>query len=407
MGVSPMSAFLEPMGGTPNATAMAAREGFVKLEIAEEVRPMPKSDTAPPRAHVSSLDGLRAIAVLGVMYYHTRLPWFQFGWIGVDLFFVLSGFLITTLLVKDRKAKGKINLPKFWGRRFLRLMPAYWLFVGVCTILILRGVGAIDLSTGWSARRYLLSLWLYFTNYAPGNVWAYQDISGPLWSLAVEEQFYFVWPFVCALTFRFTRRGWVVGWLLVAATALCRYFSPNDFVLHTMLYTRGIGIIAGAAVALSLAEGLPAWVARGVRSAAVRVGLMAGSAVFVVVATWLTRHFEWEDDDLPHKIFVPIAAALFPCVVVVLWYGPADWIARGLSWMPIAYVGRISYGIYLYHALFKWLVWDQYPGATADMSQAVKVGLRLAAYFGGTIGLATVSYYGVEKPFLRLKERLR
>ena len=372
--------------------------------------PMPLLTTEPPataRAHVASLDGLRALAVFAVMYFHSRLPFYQFGWIGVDLFFVLSGFLITTLLVKERQATRRISLPKFWGRRFLRLMPAYWLFVGVCTFLILTGHGSINPDSGWSAKRYVLSLWLYFTNYAPLNIWQYQDISGPLWSLAVEEQFYFVWPFICAVILMTTRKPWPIGWLLVAATVVCRYFAPSDFVLHTMLYTRGICIITGCAVALSLANGLPPWVSRAVNSATLRVGVAAACVLFYAVATLLIIRLNLEYDDLPHRIFVPIAAGLFPALIAILWYGPPDRLARGLSWPPLGYVGRISYGIYLYHAFFKWLVWDKYPNFTEHLGWTLKVASRVIAYFGGTIALATLSYFIVERPFLRLKDRLR
>ena len=377
---------------------------------AAEISPAPVSLEEPkPASHVASLDGLRAFAVLGVMYYHSRLPYYDFLWVGVDLFFVLSGFLITTLLLKEKQKNGNISLLKFWGRRFLRLMPAYWLFVGTCTILILSGVGWIDSSDGWSARRYITSLWLYFSNYAPMETWQYQDISGPLWSLAVEEQFYFVWPFLCAVTLRFTRRPWIVGWLLVLGTLICRHFADNDFQLHLLLYTRGVCILAGCAVALSLANGLPAWVVAAVNATFVRVGLIAACIVFVVAGTHYQRKWGYDEMESIHRIFVPIAAGLFPCVVVMLWYGRRDALSRTLAWPALVYIGRISYGIYLYHALFKWLVWDwgASHNVTEHLGWALKVIVRNTAYFGGTIAVASISYLFVERPFLKLKERLR
>ena len=358
-------------------------------------------------SHVASLDGLRALAVLAVMYYHSRLPLFHFGWIGVDLFFVLSGFLITTLLVKEHRTTRRISLLKFWGRRFLRLMPAYWLFVGTCTVLILRGVGSIDPAGGWSARLYIASLWGYFNNYAPQNVWTYQDISGPLWSLAVEEQFYFVWPFLCAITFAVTRKPWIVAWLLVAATLVCRHLTTNDFVMHTMLYTRGICIIAGCAVALTLAQPMPRPIAVAIRSGLFRWAIAVACLIFFAVGTHYIRKWGPDDLDVVHRIFVPIAAALFSVLVALLWYGPHDRLARGLSGAPLVYIGRISYGIYLYHALFKWLVWDKYPNLTESFGWSLKISMRVLAYFGGTIAFASLSYYLVERPFLKLKDRLR
>ncbi len=356
--------------------------------------------------HVASLDGLRAIAVFAVMYYHSRLPLYHFGWIGVDLFFVLSGFLITTLLAREHRQNGRVSLPKFWGRRFLRLMPAYWIFVGICTILLLRGVGTFEPDEGWTRGRYIASLWFYFTNYAPLELWQYQGISGPLWSLAVEEQFYFVWPFVCALALKLKRPS-IVGWVLLVATFICRHLAADDFVLHTMLYTRGVCIITGCVAALSLSNGLPKWVAKAVNAPVVRIGMMAMCIVFFAIGTYVMKKWGIGRLETAHQIFVPLAAALFPCLVVLLWYGPRDGIARGLSNRPMVYIGRISYGIYLYHGLFKWIVWEKYPELTDHLNWSVKVGVRVLAYFGGTLAFASLSYYVIERPFLKLKDRLR
>lgn len=377
------------------------------MNSVETIEPViaPENSVSAPR-HVASLDGLRALAVLAVMYYHARLPLYHFGWIGVDLFFVLSGFLITTLLAKEHAAKGKISLLKFWGRRFLRLMPAYWLFVGVCTVLILLNVGSFIPDEGWSKARYIASLWGYFTNYAPLDLWQYQDISGPLWSLAVEEQFYFVWPFLCSIALM-TKKAWVIGWLLLLATLICRHFAGDDFILHTMLYTRGVCIIAGCAVALSLRNGLPTWVAQAVQSQCVRWGMVFGCTAFFTAGTLLMKKWGIAGMETAHRIFVPLAAVIFPCVVVVLWYGPRDAIARALAIRPLVHIGRISYGIYLYHALFKWLVWDQFPHLTEPFGWSFKITLRLLAYFGGTVAFASISYAWIERPFLKLKDRLR
>ena len=388
-----------------DAHATCKSRSLLTTALTAEPAISPEKSVSPAR-HVASLDGLRAFAVLAVMYYHARLPFYHFGWIGVDLFFVLSGFLITTLLAKEHALNGRVSLPKFWGRRFLRLMPAYWLFVGICTILILRNVGTFTPDDGWSKARYIASLWGYFTNYAPLELWQYQDISGPLWSLAIEEQFYFIWPFLCALALM-ARRPWIVGWLLLLATLICRHFAVDDFILHTMLYTRGLSIIAGCAVALSLRNGLPRWLRRAVNNALLRWGMIAVCILFFATGTLVMKRWGIAGMERAHQILVPLAALLFPCLTVMLWYGPGDRISRTLSLRPMVYIGRISYGIYLYHALFKWLIWDKFPHLTEDFGWAVKVGLRTLAYFGGTIVFASLSYHAIERPFLKLKERLR
>ena len=176
------------IGEIPSAKAnpTKCRDGLRHLltAISSDITAVVPEKSSSMVKHVASLDGLRALAVFAVMYYHSRLPLYHFGWIGVDLFFVLSGFLITTLLAREHRQNGRVSLPKFWGRRFLRLMPAYWIFVGICTILLLRGVGTFEPDEGWTRGRYIASLWFYFTNYAPLELWQYQAISGPLWSLA-------------------------------------------------------------------------------------------------------------------------------------------------------------------------------------------------------------------------------
>ena len=110
----------------------------------------------------SSLDGLRAVAVLGVMGYHAGFPGLILGWIGVQIFFVLSGFLITTLLISEHRKQGRISLPRFWGRRFLRLMPIYWLYIGSLTAAIL-WFDRSEAQTygGWTPSQYVFSLWTY------------------------------------------------------------------------------------------------------------------------------------------------------------------------------------------------------------------------------------------------------
>ena len=359
--------------------------------------------------HIASLDGVRGLAVLAVMHYHSRLPGYNFGWIGVDMFFALSGFLITNLLIRERQLKGRIDLPKFWGRRFLRLMPAYWAFIGICTFLMLRGVGTFEPDEGWTKGWYIASLWGYFTNYAPVDLWKYQEMTGTLWSLSVEEQFYLTWPFICAFILAKLRRPWIVAWILVLATFICRLLTVgNHQVLHTMLYTRGICLVAGCSVALSLSG--PAALKR-IRDLsarpAVRLIVAAASALFFVIGTVLMARWGVEHVDRGHIWFTPVAAILFPALLAILWYGPRDRLARTLSWRPLVYVGQISYGIYLYHALFKWLVWDAFPQFTDLHSWPLKISARLIAYFGGTILLATISYYVLEQPFLKLKNHLR
>ena len=123
----------------------------------------------PPR-HVASLDGIRAICCIGVIGHHFGFPFCQSGWIGVEMFFVLSGFLITTLLYREHRQTGSISLLDFWARRAFRLLPAYWLYAGLMTaVALLLPSRDFKPAGSWTLPMYLASIWAYFINFAPSG----------------------------------------------------------------------------------------------------------------------------------------------------------------------------------------------------------------------------------------------
>src|SRR5262249_18583510 len=143
----------------------------------------------------------------------------------VDLFFVLSGFLITTLLLREHQRFGRIGLRLFWGRRFLRLMPIYLLYVTGITIAMFAGpASSLTIHEGWTPAMFAGSLWIYLFNLLPqGGIWTGQYLTRHLWSLSVEEQFYFVWPVI--LCWLLTRWIGLFAWTLVAVVALGNAFG--------------------------------------------------------------------------------------------------------------------------------------------------------------------------------------
>ncbi len=176
--------------------------------------------TAVTGRHLPALNGLRGVAVIGVVAYHLQIGWAKGGYLGVDLFFVLSGFLITTLLLEEWVGTGRVNLGAFWGRRARRLLPALFLVVlALALYLICNAVwggpganGLIDLS---GLRGDAIATLLYVNNwhliFAHQSYFAQFSTPSPLqhtWSLAIEEQFYLVWPPLLLVVLRYGRRGW-------------------------------------------------------------------------------------------------------------------------------------------------------------------------------------------------------
>jgi peptidoglycan/LPS O-acetylase OafA/YrhL len=352
---------------------------------------------------VNSLDGVRTIAVLAVLMVHGGFPGAELGWLGVDIFFVLSGFLITTLLCKERQRTGTISLPKFWGRRFLRLMPAYWLYVGSMTLWMLLDSNSLSTEGGFTPGIYIASLWGYFVNYVPmGGIWTHQYLTVHLWSLAVEEQFYLLWPFVAYFAFRL-RRPWLVAWAAVALVLVRRQFAEGDQEVGALLSTRGIGIILGSAVAMSLAGvGRPAWL----QSTRLRSALIALAGVAFAALTVVHRQ-GWMSELEMKEWCVTWLCVLFVAIVAMLWYGPADRVTSVLSSRPMAYLGQISYGLYLYHLLAQKFVWEVLLPGLEHWNQYARYGLRFALYVALTVVIASLSYQLIEKRFLALKDRLR
>jgi peptidoglycan/LPS O-acetylase OafA/YrhL len=386
------------------------------LSIATQSRELPLSQgsapplpepapTGPAARHVAALDGLRGVAVLMVMLHHAGAPLLGFGLAGVDIFFVLSGFLITSLIAKEYDRNGVVSLPKFWGRRFLRLMPAYWLFISSITILIFLSPRIMAGPKDWGIGEFVASLWLYFNNYAPRDgITHWQVLTGHLWSLCVEEQFYLVWPVICLMALRM-RFGEVVAWMLLIAIFIRRQFVHSVPELMYRIDARGFGIILGCAVALALRgslRNLPTYLRQ------------RGVAAAVLIFTGLTLAFCSLGYDHIRGFFdpyskwlLPVIAIEFVLITVMLWCGPATWWTRALSTKPLVYIGQISYGMYLYHPLTHYLTWKVWLANIEHWNKVPKYGLRLFVFLSLSLLFASASYHLYERFFLRLKERLR
>ncbi|NVO12667.1 MAG: acyltransferase [Rhodoplanes sp.] len=360
--------------------------------------------TRPPLAHLPALDGLRAVAVMLVLWVH--LPFVQgsviakafwsvgqairAGYIGVDLFFVLSGFLITRILLDERVRTGSISLRVFYTRRALRIFAIYYLCVAVYVLAFPFDGEA------------LLSLVTYtFNYYHPFN-----PTPNPLehtWSLAVEEQFYIVWPaLIAAIPLARGRR--ICGTLvpgLAMLVALLLAATLEATLAASLIYmssaTRMMSLSLGAALAFRELAGAPT--ARWRPYAELVAGTVLLAADQGARAIGLIPPGGW------YWTVALLGYALVSVGTVSLLIASRDRLASMartvLSWRPLRYVGRISYGLYLYHLLLLFLLGLAPYQVFTTGAPAAWVALAVVA----TFATAALSYRFIEAPLLRLKDR--
>lgn len=340
--------------------------------------------TAGPK-RIASLDGVRATAIAMVLFAHASGTRFApvpvrvsecFAHLGVRVFFVLSGYLITRLLLDELDASGGISLRRFYLRRALRIFPAFYAYVAVVALLGL--AGAIRLEPGDVAAALT-----YTTNYHRHRAW----YLGHAWSLAVEEQFYLLWPAVVALLGRRRApRAAALACVGVPLVRLATYFFLPDA-------RDGIGETFGttcdalaAGCLLATLEGSPL-LERARRWMDVK-GALAATAVVVLVCSALERRPSFDLVVGETAANLGIALALDRCV-----RAPASHVGRVLNAAPVAKLGTISYSLYLWQQ--PWL--DRHSRATVC---AFPLNLLIA------VALALASYRLVERPLLGFRARL-
>jgi peptidoglycan/LPS O-acetylase OafA/YrhL len=361
----------------------------------------PPSETAPaanghhPRRLIPqepALDGIRAIAVAAVLCFHAGFSWATGGFLGVSTFFTLSGFLITTLLLRERMTTGRIRLASFWVRRFRRLMPAALLALG---FVVLYGVFAATPEQLQSLRADALAALGYVANWRfllSGQSYAelFADPSPVehFWSLAIEEQFYLLYPLaVGGIVLAARGRQAVLGAVLAAMTvasvwlSIALYDPADTSRVYYGTDTRAAELLVGALLAVVLARRFEIR-ERILRAAVIAAGLVALAGTLVVwVTTDQTSAWLYEGGLGLYALgsAAIIAAAVQPGPVRAL-----------LSPAPLRFLGRISYGVYLFH----WPVFLWVDGERTGLSPWPLFGLRVAV----TLALATASYFLVEMP---------
>jgi peptidoglycan/LPS O-acetylase OafA/YrhL len=350
----------------------------------------PLAETAvsrtPASERIASLDGLRGICILLVLWAHLdgtagfpKVPWGRLvpslGDFGVRVFFVISGYLITRLLIDERERTGTVSLRGFYTRRVYRIFPAFYVFIGVVAALV--AAGELVLLPG-----DLLHALTFTTNNHPVRAW----YLGHLWSLSVEEQFYLIWPALMLAAGGRRSLGVAVAVMLlgpVARTLVWRLWPGARAGVGESFPTICDAIAAGCVLAgFRRRLGEHAGYLRALRSP------LAALLPFLA----LLVHQAWDHPrvylPLGHSV-VDVALALYVDRVVRFPHA-AD--ARLLNTAPLEYIGKLSYSLYLWQQLFL----DRY--ATSPLC-AFPLNVALAG------AAAVASYYGVERTFLRLRAR--
>jgi len=364
-------------------------------------RSVPRPRSTPHAGHIHGLDGLRAIAIIAVLVYHLRPTALPGGFLGVDVFFVVSGFLITTLLLREIGKRGRINLPQFWLRRARRLLPALvsvvlisvsvsWLVGGDLLVDIGRqALGALTFSNNWleiaaDSSYFARTSPLLFVNF---------------WSLAIEEQFYLLWPVLLVVLLAVTRTANQRMRLALAvaggsALLMAVLYRPGEDA--TRVYygtdTHLFGLMIGVALAFTWAAPRSWLHSAGWQRWRVPAGLVALAGLgwlMTVLSSQTTVTFRGGI----------LAASILTAVLLAALLGPATPLRRLMQLRPLEWVGQRSYGIYLWHWPVILILTEALPATTYD--SGLRWTTRLLALLV-TLAVAAASYRWLEQPIRRL-----
>lgn len=360
-------------------------------------RPQPNETALPGDVrlpYLPALDGLRALAVIGVLLYHAGLI-LQGGFLGVESFFVLSGFLVSGLLLAEWRRHGTIDIGSFWIRRARRLLPALVLVLAATLALSVILLPSELAALGGD----MLAALLYVMNWhLVASQQSYFDpaIRAPLfqhlWSLAIEEQFYLLWPLLFGVGIRFLRPRGLLIVIVAAATAsvisMAALYEPGSDPsrIYYGTDTRASGLLIGAALAILWLPGrLPGAASR-------RAGRICDGLGLAALAGLGWAYLQLFDT---HPLLYPVgflAVSLGTAALIATATHPqARLLQQLLGWKPICWIGVRSYGIYLWH----WPIFElTRPGIDVPLSGWPLLALRLFI----VIGLAALSYHFIEQP---------
>ena len=352
--------------------------------------------------YLPGLDGLRALAIIGVLLYHAGIDWLPGGFLGVDVFFVISGFLITSLVLEEYDRSGRIDFKRFYLGRARRLLPAVvvlLIVVGIAVLFVYQDALSAFRQDALATIFYVNNWWYVLVDQSYFESMGRPPLLKHLWSLSVEEQFYLIWPVVALLLVRSGGRPLVrrIALLLAVASTVwmaviaIRNGYPVDADPSRAYFgtdSHSMGLLVGAALATVWRPGrLSTHIPRGAQVIVTGTGIVA-LAVVVAFYLFVGEFTPW----LYRGGF--LALAFFTTVLIAAVTHPASVLGPALGVGVLRYLGRRSYGIYLWH----WPIFMvTRPGIDVPWSEPVAFAARLAL----TLGIAELSYRLVEMPIRR------
>ena len=340
---------------------------------------------------IPSLDGLRAVAVLLVIFHHLHVPFFPDGR-GVLTFFVLSGFLITWMLLNESERTGDVSIRNFYVRRILRIFPAFYVF-------LILSIAARWLTLAWPNRSLLfdyLSAFFYTSNYRLALTPNIAHTAQHTWALSVEEQFYLLWPCVFVAFHKNLRR---LTYVLIAAIVLINFhrlilhfgFHVHEKWISFSFDTRADHILIGCLLAVLLKRGVGTWFWNWITA---RSWFSLVPLLLTIASIAISFHRGLAYRFSVGFVLDPLFTAILLVQVIALGQSRLwGW----LNWKVTVYLGKISYGMFLYHMLANRLVIVLF--GTHSMWFRLPAVIAMSALFG------TCSYYLIENRFLRLKTK--
>lgn len=356
------------------------------------------SSTTRPDGTLPALDGVRALAIVAVVAFHFAPDAVPGGWMGMSIFFPLSGFLVTRMLLRDREASGRVRLRRFWERRARRLLPALFvMLVATSAMVVLRdGWSADDTGAVLSAVFYVNNWWQLAQSV---DYWAaFSGAASPfehLWSLSVEEQFYLLWPLVISLVvWRAGRPIRAVGAAAVAiALAGCAWglwLGDAGRSMTAIYYHTGVRageLLAGAALAV-LHHARSGWF-----RPSTMLQVAAGAVLAVDLGLWLRLDAGADDLVARGGMFL---VGLGTCVVIAASLTGGS-VGDALSVPVVVWLGTRCYGLYLWHWPVAVFVDERSTGLDGVALGFLRVAITLAA--------TVLSWWWVETPWRRRRER--